>query len=564
MYKFIDVNEVSESAVLPSEALQINGEYIENLVPGYRTLSVSGREALSKEIESFETGARDGATTQYKRYPARTIVVRYQLIAESNEAFRAAYNALAHVLDVEDAELIFNDETDKYFTGTPSTIGEVEPGRNAVIGEFEIFCADPFKYSVQEYEVGSTLAEDGTPVFEIDYNGTYKSFPTLETEFYAEDEVKEDGTAATLTGAGECGFVAFYNENKKIIQLGDPEEIDGIEYPKSQMLIDLKFNTSNKWGPTVKSLWLENAGINYTASVVQTGSIGLQKSYVTAPNDELYLTAASYGTGARVYHGPSVTRRIPADANGDVGAANFTLKYAIKMAIGSGTAAQKQQGAFQCYCVNGSGNNRKIVAGMGVWKGRVGKVAELRFYVNGRMVDKMDIDLSLNNKYFGNNIVENKKKGIKGFQTVKTCYIEKIGNKVSFNLGGIKKVFTVSDASFADLKTEEITYIFSQCGNTNEPLFHNGLYYVKFTKHNCETWRNIPNKFNSADIVTANCNTGEILLNNSPMPQYGALGNDWEEFYLQPGFNQIGIAFSDWLEGDYVPVFKARYREVFL
>ena len=40
---------------LPSEAMQINGEYLEELIPGYRTLSVSGREALSPEIESYHT-----------------------------------------------------------------------------------------------------------------------------------------------------------------------------------------------------------------------------------------------------------------------------------------------------------------------------------------------------------------------------------------------------------------------------------------------------------------------------------------------------------------------------
>ena len=50
MYNFIDVNEVSEGVVLPSEALQINGEFIENLIPGYRTLNVSGREALSLTV----------------------------------------------------------------------------------------------------------------------------------------------------------------------------------------------------------------------------------------------------------------------------------------------------------------------------------------------------------------------------------------------------------------------------------------------------------------------------------------------------------------------------------
>ena len=41
MYKFRDINDASVTRVLPSEALQINGEYIEDLIPGYRTLYVN-------------------------------------------------------------------------------------------------------------------------------------------------------------------------------------------------------------------------------------------------------------------------------------------------------------------------------------------------------------------------------------------------------------------------------------------------------------------------------------------------------------------------------------------
>ena len=60
MYEFIDVNEVQEGSRLPSEALQLNGEYIENIIDGYRTQHVSGREALSQELETYEVGVRDG------------------------------------------------------------------------------------------------------------------------------------------------------------------------------------------------------------------------------------------------------------------------------------------------------------------------------------------------------------------------------------------------------------------------------------------------------------------------------------------------------------------------
>ena len=190
-------------------AVKINGEFIENLIPGYRTLNVSGREALSPELETYETGIRDGSTLKSRRYPARTIIVRYQLISKTNEAFREAFNKLASILDVEEAELIFNDEPDKFFKGTLQSIGEVTPGTNSVIGEFEFLCADPFKYSVIEYEANPALDDNSIL---IDYNGTYKAFPILEAEFHSENEGE-----AELTGNGDCGFVAFYNEEEKII-----------------------------------------------------------------------------------------------------------------------------------------------------------------------------------------------------------------------------------------------------------------------------------------------------------------------------------------------------------
>ena len=45
IYEFTDTIEQPGVLPLPAEALQINGEYIENLIDGYRTLSVQGRES---------------------------------------------------------------------------------------------------------------------------------------------------------------------------------------------------------------------------------------------------------------------------------------------------------------------------------------------------------------------------------------------------------------------------------------------------------------------------------------------------------------------------------------
>lgn len=755
MYNFIDVNEVSEVSMLPSEALKINGDYIENLIPGYRTLQVLGREALTAELMTYETGVRDGSTVASKRYPARYITVKYQLITKTPEAFRNAFNQLASVLNVEEAELIFDDEPDKFFIGTPEEIGEVPGGLNSITSEFTIFCADPFKYSVVEYEAEPAL-NDGS--FMIAYNGTYKAYPTLEAEFHNENE----GSAA-LTGNGDCGYVAFFNENEKIIQLGDPDETDAETYERSQTLVNQQFQSETAWGTIAQTNWATNNGKTVESDNVQSGNMAMQPSsyavttaptttgtiltttsrtakpyinytviaqatgreadrvnvkvtikaafesassgsttptagaritlnntniyvssdatssagrrsgtyylwdasiirnriritnsasnvgrsgqvvgwvnvsdlnltttnalgtgcglkgaiqfgggdwnYVTIKSESAnwtgssgltvvqtvevknltasttviedikfkvertdnseenkagvlddtncndleistytapvingwYLMPETYGTGSK-WHGPSITRTIPADAAGVVGASNFTFSYRHKMSIGSSSTATKELGDFHALLTSNSG---KIVAGIIVRKGAAGKTATLGFYVNGNLKQAVSVDLSLNNQYFSNC----------NSQIVKT------GNKVEFNIGGIRRTFY--DSGITDTKVTSITFYFAQYG-TKPVLSHNGLYWAKFVKNNCDTWDNIPNKFSANDIVTADCKSGQVYLNNAPAPALGALGNDWEDFYLSPGLNQIGFAYSDWVRAAYAPKPKIRYREVFI
>lgn len=555
MYNFVDTNGYAEGTSLPSEALKINGAYLENTVTGYRTLYVKGREMLAPDIETYETGVRDGSTLQSKRFPARTITVGYQLIASSAEAFRAAFNALNAALDVEEAELIFADEPDKFFIGTPCGRGDVPTGRNAITGEFDILCADPFKYSCTEYEVTPTL-DDGT-TFAIQYNGTYRSYPTLVAEFADED----DDTAGGLTGSGDCGYVAFLSDDAAIIQLGDPDEPDTENYAKSQTLTKQIFTSYNA---TVASKWPINTGRTSSSAVTATGTVVVGKD---AGNVRM-LVANSYGTGTE-WHGPSITRTIPADASGHVGAKNFRLSYKQRMCMGQGKKDTKQRGLFQCLLVNVSGSKRTIVAGLSVNKNKTGKQALLKLYVNGKTVHTQYIDLTYHNKYFGYKKVVTEKIKKKGkvikkkriIQPALSSTIRKYGKTVTFNIGGIQKAFKAS--AIANTEVHEITFLMGKYASVT-PLTYNGLFWAKFISDSCETFRDIPNKFSAGDVVEADCEDGEIYLNDARAPELGALGNDWETFCLEPGTNQIGVAWSDWVPAGSAPNCKIRYREVFL
>ena len=180
---------------------------------------MSGREILENELTESEVGTADGARLRRKRYPPRVITVKYCLKSEDSVSFRAAYNKLNTILDAENAQLIFNDELDKYFVGTKQGASEVPAGTNVVTGEIEFLCSDPFKYAVNEKTVLPTL-DDGKTIV-LDYAGSYKCYPRI-----------------ISTANGDLGFVGYVNDQGRVLQIGDTEEVDADKYEASQVLID--------------------------------------------------------------------------------------------------------------------------------------------------------------------------------------------------------------------------------------------------------------------------------------------------------------------------------------
>ena len=94
MYKFTDTTSNQTFAARPNEAMSINGRYIEDIIPGYRTLTVQGRELLASDLTTADIASRDGSILKNRRYPSRSITITYQLICADNGAFRNAYDKL--------------------------------------------------------------------------------------------------------------------------------------------------------------------------------------------------------------------------------------------------------------------------------------------------------------------------------------------------------------------------------------------------------------------------------------------------------------------------------------
>lgn len=161
---------------LPAEAMLIDGQYIENLVPGYRTLQVGGRELLKQSATSNAIGISDGETLEYVRNPSREITVGYQLIADDDEAFRTAFYKLSGILHGDTHQVSFNDDLSVYWNAVLTDVDDVPKGRNAITSSFTLFVPDGVAHSV------ATKTFDNMPYKDVPVNlligsGTSQTVP---------------------------------------------------------------------------------------------------------------------------------------------------------------------------------------------------------------------------------------------------------------------------------------------------------------------------------------------------------------------------------------------------
>ena len=537
--------EVDESLyyTLPTEAVSINGRYLERIIDGYRTLYVEGRESLGIELDTYSVGTADGVRLRNRRYPARELKVGFQLIAGTAEEFRQRFNQLNNILSIGEADFIFNDERDKFFSGYPVMDANIETGTNSVKGEWTIYCAYPFKRSLEPITLTSTndaTVSGNSATFTFNYGGVIPAKPVLRCEFAS---AKSGGD---YSEDGDCGYIAFLDADENIIQLGNPDVIDLDATNKNATLINSTFDVLTGW----------------TASGITTGSI-------TDPywnNGESQTDTYAKGVG-------NLRRSF-------TGALNFEWDMVHRLAVSD----PSQTGTFKVLLKNGN----TTVIGYTIEKTGSGTAGTVKYWINGSSVGKDTIDLSLYNPSFGfcNKtpvyVTEEyyvwvkkgkKKKKVKKTRQVQTGWeytqsnlnsgISRNGGVVTFSIGNL------ADRTFkrAEISTATITSVSIE---TTGNLGTNAIRSASLISKKGVAFNQIPNVFTAGDIVEADCNDANVYLYRKGSaighlePQYGALGNDWEDFEISVGTNVIRAVWSPWVNASYKPVIKIIFNEVFI
>lgn len=155
MYPFMDTqkNERYIEEYTPTSAMYYDGILLEGVIEGYQTLSVEGREMISVGIES--ESIQVGSIITNQTLPSRTLTVKYKLEDNDPEKLQKKFDLLMwYLYKTKDVPIQFNDELDYTYHGRFSSANTVAGDTNRIVSSFDIYCADPRKYSKQYQSSG--------------------------------------------------------------------------------------------------------------------------------------------------------------------------------------------------------------------------------------------------------------------------------------------------------------------------------------------------------------------------------------------------------------------------
>lgn len=522
MYAFVDTcDHITDSTdLLPAEAVQVNGQWLDQIVPGFRTLNVSGRELPDSEIDDYTIGNMDGAQFRNQRYTQRTIRITYQLIAKSNLEFREAYNTLCQMLDTEESMLIFNDEPDKYYVGTYGGHGDVPPGVNQVVGEIDFYCSDPFKYAVTETTFQAAKNADGILEATIVNNGT-ESVPI----------------SYEITHNHENGYIGIVSEHG-VQQYGFVNESEGENYKQNEMLVthDDFFQAPD-----------DHSGLDGMHPTYGSSGTLTKKTWFNTP----FLTMGSEGTKTGTYNGGKRTVRVPADSEGNVGAKNFYSYMHVIMYAG----LMGQTGEMSVSFLT---EDDDFICGYCWYKndtsGNTGHF-ELNVFDPSKSPSDTFRYRTLKTYDFQTNHLQSDNPWYWDWGHVD---IRKEGSKLTFYYWGKYPSYIVPEVE--NMVCTKIQIAIRQRENSNKYLTYLGLNNLSFQKLNVEKWRDVPNRYQAGDILTVDGKAGKFYVNN--MPRQGDEIKGTKYFKAPPGETKVQFYYSDFCNP--APAVTARIREAYL
>lgn len=489
--------------------IKFNGITLNNEIKGLRVETISGRELLGTEIQEINRPILFGSTYVKKKYPTRDIVVEYSLQAPTKEAYRIRFNKLNALLRKEQGQLIFSDESDKYFIATSA---------EADGSSITFHCSDPLKYSAVVKQFPATV-QNGVLKANIENKGTV--------------EVPVD---YRITMNHENGYLGIVSENGAM-QFGKKEEADK-EYVKNQSLLNISnfINAPNDTG-------------GYDAmhpSYGSSGTLTTKTWYNTT-----FLTLGSLGSASGLVWGGLRTINVPADVSGHVGAKNFYCYWHLLFYAG----LMGQVGELSLSFLTA---DNKLIAGCNWYKwDESGNEGGYQFVVNGPLDSNGRVNGKiLKNWYFTCSHLQSENPW---FWEWGHCDLKKEGERITFFYYG--QYYTYIIPAIKDMECAKIQVTARIIGGkSSKMLTYFGFDKIDFQKLNVDSWKDIPNRYPSGSQVVIKGNEGKIYVNGMPRPADEMTGTKY--FKVSPGITPVEFYYSSFSTP--APTITAEIREAWL
>jgi len=482
--------------VMPIIKMQVNGQYLETLVSGYRTLTVEGREELDLDVINAEIDTSDGGRYLRRKIKSRVLSVRFAVEDSTPEGFAVKFKALkAELYKIKESQIIFTDEPNIYFAGTFRKITAEYIGHTVAQGVIEISCADPFKYSVTETTI---TAVNGT--ITATYNGTYPAHPKLTAQSAEHD----------------CGFYGFTKDGLTI-RVGNPDEQDQEEVPTDTAVTIV----NTHFGRLYDGL----SGWNSDTPILLYGYYDIGGAI---PADGYIYTDASAPSSYTYYYGPAHGH------NFEDPYPNFELSFTNWF-----EPSGNQGGGFDFYINNNGGGN---ICGVSIYRNKGGRV-QWSMIVKGNVVKGGSYSLT-DNPFKGN---------------WRTQTITKSLDTVTFNLGGVMYSITDPELAGHAYDAANASFIFYRQPDADGIEANNALQSV-LIRGIPNTWQEVANKIPQNGLVSIDTKSGNITLNGARSLGLGVITNNFEDFTLEPGSNTITCEASDWVDdAEYTMKYREAY-----
>lgn len=219
LYNFYDLERHDPDTGLSAEAVTVDGVMLDQAIPEFTTLQVTGRELVGYDVSTITVGSQDGSRLQKKRREARKLTVKYQIDTETPQRFREVYYQLNQLLSGENKKISFADDPDKYFIGTLTGADTPDGGQLAVTSAFEFTCFDPYAYAntedvfkwsdsltTKQISVGMSgkVAGKTSPVPHTVYRGHVAGDGAIEPPTYYADELSQVEYGYLDSCNGQC------------------------------------------------------------------------------------------------------------------------------------------------------------------------------------------------------------------------------------------------------------------------------------------------------------------------------------------------------------------------